>query len=46
MKLIERDGFLDLLQTKFTTVAQGEGHCVFVSGEAGIGKTCIGKGFL
>jgi DNA-binding CsgD family transcriptional regulator len=45
MKLIERDGFLDLLQTKFTTVAQGEGHCVFVSGEAGIGKTALVKAF-
>ena len=45
MKLIEREGFLDLLQTKFTTVAQGEGHCVFVSGEAGIGKTALVKAF-
>ena len=45
MKLIERDGFLDLLQTRFTAVAQGEGHCVFVSGDAGIGKTALVKAF-
>lgn len=45
MALIERDEFLDLLQTKFAGVAQGEGHCVFVSGEAGIGKTALIKAF-
>src|SRR3978361_350809 len=45
MELIERDSFLDLLQTKFETIAEGEGHCMFVSGEAGIGKTALVKAF-
>ena len=45
MELIERDGFFDLLQAKFETVSEGEGHCVFVSGEAGIGKTSLIKTF-
>lgn len=45
MELIERDVFLDLLQKKLSTVAVGEGHCVFVSGEAGIGKTALVKAF-
>src|SRR4051794_21444512 len=46
MELIERDGFLQLLQTQFNNVANGEGHCVFVSGDAGIGKTALVKAFL
>ncbi|HKH62861.1 MAG TPA: AAA family ATPase [Flavitalea sp.] len=45
MELVERAGFLDMLQAKFSTVAEGEGHCVFVSGEAGIGKTALVKAF-
>jgi DNA-binding CsgD family transcriptional regulator len=45
MELIERDMFLSLLQKQFTTVAAGEGHCFFVSGEAGIGKTSLVKAF-
>jgi len=45
MELIERDGFFELLQTKFKSVSEGEGHCVFVSGEAGIGKTSLIKTF-
>ncbi len=45
MELIERDVFFTLLQTKFKTVLDGEGHCVFVSGEAGIGKTSLIKTF-
>ena len=45
MELIERDGFYDLLQIKFKSVLDGEGHCVFVSGEAGIGKTSLIKTF-
>ncbi len=32
MELIERDRFLALLQTQFQNIADGEGHCVFVSG--------------
>jgi DNA-binding CsgD family transcriptional regulator/tetratricopeptide (TPR) repeat protein len=45
MELIERHEFLELLQTHFKTVAEGEGHCVFVNGEAGIGKTALVKAF-
>ncbi len=45
MELIERDGFLKLLQTQFQNISEGEGHCVFVSGEAGIGKTALIKAF-
>ena len=45
MELIERDEFLTLLQTQFQNIAEGEGHCVFVSGEAGIGKTSLVKAF-
>jgi predicted ATPase len=45
MELIERDGFLALLQTHFKNIEEGEGHCVFVSGEAGIGKSSLIKSF-
>ena len=45
MELIERASFLDLLQSRFKAVAAGEGHCVFVSGESGIGKTSLVKAF-
>ncbi|MES1221527.1 MAG: AAA family ATPase [Bacteroidota bacterium] len=45
MELIERAGFLSLLQERFLAVTQGEGHCVFVGGEAGIGKTSLVKAF-
>lgn len=45
MELIERAGFLTTLQSKFDNIAEGEGHCVFVTGEAGIGKTSLVKSF-
>ncbi len=45
MELIERDGFLELLQTQFKNIAGGEGRCVFISGESGIGKTSLVKAF-
>ena len=45
MELIERERFLASLQTEFKNIAAGEGHCVFVSGEAGIGKTSLVKAF-
>ncbi len=45
MELIERDTFLNLLQQQFNNTGEGEGHCVFVSGEAGIGKTSLVKAF-
>jgi DNA-binding CsgD family transcriptional regulator len=45
MNLVERDSYLSLLQTKLSEVADGEGHCVFVCGESGIGKTSLLKAF-
>jgi DNA-binding CsgD family transcriptional regulator len=45
MELIERAGFLSSLQTKFDTIAEGEGHCVLLSGEAGMGKTSLVRAF-
>lgn len=45
MELIERTGFLNLLHTKFESVAEDEGHCMLISGEAGIGKTSLVKAF-
>lgn len=45
MELIERATFLTSLQLQFEKVVAGEGHCVFVSGEAGIGKTSLVKEF-
>jgi DNA-binding CsgD family transcriptional regulator len=46
MELIERDGFLNVLQMQFNNIAQGEGYCILISGEAGIGKTALVKTFL
>lgn len=46
MELIERDGFLAALQNGFKKAALGEGHCFFIIGEAGIGKTSLVKTFL
>ncbi|HKH62371.1 MAG TPA: AAA family ATPase [Flavitalea sp.] len=45
MELIERAGIIAGLQTAFNNVAAGEGHCVFISGEAGIGKTALVREF-
>ena len=44
-ELIERAEFLNSLQMKFESVAEGEGHCVLIRGEAGIGKTSLIKAF-
>ncbi len=45
MELIERDHFLASLQSLFHQVSRGEGHSVFINGEAGIGKTSLVKEF-
>ncbi len=45
MQLTERDGFLALLNARFKPAAAGEGHCVYVGGEAGIGKTSLVREF-
>ncbi|QHT70245.1 AAA family ATPase [Rhodocytophaga rosea] len=44
MQLIEREIFLDSLQTIYEQISS-EGHCVFVTGEAGLGKTSLVKVF-
>ena len=41
----ERENFLSLLLSHFQHIGDGEGHCVFVNGEAGIGKTSLVKEF-
>src|SRR3954469_17986052 len=46
MKLIERDNFLAAMNNRFKQAVLGEGHCLFVAGEAGIGKTSLVKTFL
>ncbi|MGC4038178.1 MAG: AAA family ATPase [Chitinophagaceae bacterium] len=45
MELVERSGFLDSLRRQFIQTSTGEGHTVFVSGEAGIGKTSLLRAF-
>lgn len=45
MKLIEREDVLQTLEMKFENVVNGEGHCILLSGEAGIGKTSLIKQF-
>src|SRR3954462_12919498 len=45
MELIERADVLAFLHTQLKSVTDGEGHCVFISGEAGMGKTALVKAF-
>jgi DNA-binding CsgD family transcriptional regulator len=45
MELIERKELLAQLQVSFETITNGEGHCVLLSGEAGIGKTSLVRAF-
>lgn len=45
MYLVEREIFLETLQGCFDQVLSGEGHSVFINGEAGIGKTSLVKTF-
>ncbi len=45
MALVERDSFMTLLQTHVEQIAGGEGHCILLCGEAGIGKTALVKAF-
>jgi DNA-binding CsgD family transcriptional regulator len=45
MELIERADFMASLQTQFEKTVDGEGHCVFICGEAGIGKTSLVNSF-
>jgi len=45
MELIERTDVLSILQTEFEKTVGGEGHCVLINGEAGIGKTALVMAF-
>src|SRR5205085_9924915 len=45
MALIERDEFMASLQHYFESIAEGEGHCILISREAGSGKTALVKTF-
>jgi DNA-binding CsgD family transcriptional regulator len=45
MELIERDGFLGILHDKFDSTKKSDGHCLLLSGEAGIGKTSLVRAF-
>jgi len=45
MVLVERQSYLEKLLSAFENIADGEGHCIFLSGEAGIGKTSLVKAF-
>lgn len=44
-ELIERGGYLTSLNARLESVVKSEGHCVLISGEAGIGKTSLVKTF-
>ena len=45
MELIERDELLTILRSQLKNVTEEGGHCIFISGEAGIGKTSLVKAF-
>ena len=45
IELIERTPHLTALHDKYKDVAAGEGHCIMLSGEAGIGKTALVRAF-
>ena len=45
MELVERDNFLSMMQKTFDETITGEGHCILISGEAGIGKTSLVRAF-
>ncbi len=43
--LIERAELLTTLHDKYKDMSAGEGHCIMLSGEAGIGKTALVRAF-
>ncbi|HXD77877.1 MAG TPA: AAA family ATPase [Puia sp.] len=43
--LIERTTPLTALHEKFKDMTAGEGHCIMISGEAGMGKTALARAF-
>ena len=46
MKLIERERYLSILTNGFEQIKAGKGHCFFVLGEAGVGKSLLIKNFM
>lgn len=46
MELLERNVFLDLLDNQYRQASLGDGHSVFITGEAGIGKSALVREFL
>src|SRR5215831_10980954 len=46
MKLVGRDGVMAALETRFARASAGERQLVFLSGEAGIGKTTVLDAFV
>lgn len=46
MELLERDQALEALAVRWRTATSGKGQTVYVSGEAGIGKTSVVEHFL
>ena len=46
MVLLERDEYLSLLTDGFEKTISGEGHCFFIMGEAGIGKSSLVRAFI
>jgi DNA-binding CsgD family transcriptional regulator len=46
MELLERDDYLDNLSEHYCRVENGNGHTVFLTGEAGIGKTSLVNHFI
>lgn len=45
MELLEREADLQLLHQCFDTLSGGEGNCVFVYGDAGMGKSSLVRQF-
>jgi predicted ATPase len=43
MELIERADFMAVLDAELKNVKDGEGRCILITGEAGIGKTSLVK---
>lgn len=46
MELLERNSYLETLDILYHQASSGEGHTIFVMGEAGIGKTSLVNAFL
>ena len=45
MELIERADYFSSLEAQLDKTIMGKGHCVFISGESGIGKTSLVNSF-